>query len=85
MTCRPATSKRRIRFWGTNPSNTGTTCVTPSPVSTTQPVNNPCAYNVSMAWIETLQWPNPYNSNMAVTSFFLFARGFMGGSVSMIL
>jgi hypothetical protein len=49
-----------MRFCGTNPSYTGTTWVTPSPVSTTTPVRRPCAYRVSMAWMDTLQAWNWY-------------------------
>ena len=45
--CLPATSSLRIRCWGTKPSNTGTTCVTPSPVSTTTPVIRPCIASTS--------------------------------------
>mmetsp|Transcript_7680 Transcript_7680/g.24045 ORF Transcript_7680/g.24045 Transcript_7680/m.24045 type:complete len:254 (+) Transcript_7680:202-963(+) len=76
VTVRPAMSNRFVACLFVNPSITGTTCDTPSPLSSTNPVINPCEYNVSTACTCTNTPLNPKCVNIISTIFSRFFIGF---------
>ena len=84
MTWRPAMFRRCVRCSSRNPSYTHMTCVTPSPLSTTTPVEAPREYSVSMACGLHCSPPKPNFSNMISAIFFRLSFGFRGASVSMM-